>query len=33
MSALNDWLKEVQDCYDLKALYTIEPINIEIEIS
>ncbi|CAD8161990.1 unnamed protein product [Paramecium pentaurelia] len=32
MSALNDWLKEVQDCYDLKTLYIIEPINIEDEI-
>lgn len=33
MSALNDWLKEVQDCYDLKPLYIIEPLNIDNEIA
>ncbi|CAD8173203.1 unnamed protein product [Paramecium octaurelia] len=32
ISALNDWVREVQDCYDLKTLYIIEPINIENEM-
>lgn len=29
MSALNDWVKEIQDCYELKALFNEEPLDLE----
>lgn len=32
MSALNDWVKEICDCYELKELFILEQIDINEEI-